>query len=260
MATGLSLAARGRAGLGAGPRRAAWPAGVLAAVAFVVLLVLAGCAGPPGAPRPAGPTWGTGAGATGEARRGLTDGPEPVGPPRPGPVSPANTTLGFGLDAGSLAVQQAQGVHAGYATIWVGVWDLEKGWLVPDAQLATLRAAGVTPAIQLFYWGDDLAPACFGPAGCNGKTVEGWDRLIAQLGEHLQARMNGSAVLVVLETEFNKGSVARYEPLDAPLGDNARAVRAASPAARVVRGFGGWNPDAWGTWDRAAAASDAVGL
>jgi hypothetical protein len=80
------------------------------------------------------------------------------------------------------------------------------------------------------------------------------------LAAQLNMSMGGAPVLVVLESEFNKGSVARSEPLDALLAEKAHALKAAYPAARVVLGLGGWNPAAWGTWDRAAAASDAVGV
>lgn len=166
----------------------------------------------------------------------------------------------FGLDVGSLDLQSAAGVHPDYATIWIGKWNLDKGWLVPDAELRALREAGITPAIHFYYWGDDIAPRCFEAAGCNGKTQQGWDRLARDLTTHLASTMGGAPVLVVLETEFNKGSVARHEPLDALLAEKAQAVKAAYPAAQVVLGFGGWNPDAWGTWDRAVAASDGVGL
>lgn len=242
MALASSLATCGRRPSWAG--RAALVAGVVAT------LLAAGCAGPappappsaPSAPSVPPSSWG----------------PLPVPPPGPD-AGPTGDPMLFGLDVGSLALQSGAGLQPDYATIWIGKWNLDQGWLVPDAQLTALREAAITPAIHLYYWGDDIGPGCF-EAGCNGKTVAGWDRLASELAQHLEARMGGEPVLVVLETEFNKGSVARHEPLDALLAAKATDLKAAYPAARVVLGFGGWNPDAWDTWDRAAAASDAVGL
>jgi hypothetical protein len=175
------------------------------------------------------------------------------------PDAPAEDAMRFGLDVDSLDAQTAAGLRLDYAMIWIGAWNLEKGWLVPEERLAAMRAAGVTPAVQLYYWGDDISPSCF-EKGCNGKTVEGWDRLARELVDRLQAGLDGGPVLLILETEFNKGSVARYEPLDALLAEKAAWLKGAYPAARIVLGFGNWNLPAWETWDRAAAASDAMGL
>ena len=239
------------------------------AVALVALL-FAGCAAPPGQP--------TGVPATG-ATSGLPSqsasspapspsstpaaGPDaPTVPTPPGPAvapGPAPDAMRFGLDVDSLELQAAAGLRLDYATIWIGVWNLEKGWLVPEERLAAMRAAGVTPAVQLYYWGDDMSPSCF-ETGCNGKTVEGWDRLARELVDRLQAGLDGGPALLILETEFNKASVARYEPLDALLAEKAAWLKGAYPAARIVLGFGDWNLPAWETWDRAAAASDAMGL
>ena len=223
------------------------PQGHAAALAAAVLLGAALWAGPePGAlqPRPEPPPMGP---------------PLPPGPPAPPSPPPPSTPMRFGLDAGSLALQLEQGVQPDYATIWIGPWNLEKGWRDPALQLAALRAANVTPAIHLYYWGDDISPACL-ESGCKGKSVAGWDALAAGLVDHLHGALGGAPVLVVLETEFNKAPVARHEPLDALLAEKARALKEAYPAARVVLGIGGWYPPAWETWDRAAAASDAVGV
>lgn len=70
----------------------------------------------------------------------------------------------------------------------------------------------------------------------------------------------GRKVVTILETEFNKGAIARYEPLYGYLAAMAQRLHDGYPNAHVVVGFGNWNPAAWGTWDRAAAASDATGV
>lgn len=184
----------------------------------------------------------------------------PPATPDANPLQPEGEAMRFGLDVKSLHVQRAAGLVPDFGTLWIGAWNLDKGWLVPDAELTALRASGITPAIHFYYWGDDMAPSCFAAPGCNGKTLEGWDLLGQQLAEHLHAQLQGAAALVILETEFNKGSVARHEPLDALLAGKASDLKTAYPAAQVILGFGGWNPQAWETWDEAAAASDGLGL
>lgn len=194
------------------------------------------------------------------ALAGCLSSPPPVVALDENPPVPDGPAMRFGLDVKSLQVQQVAGLVPDYATLWIGVWNLDKGWLVPDAELVTLRMAGITPAIHFYYWGDDIAPSCFEPQGCNGKTLQDWDLLGQQLAEHLHAHLQGAAALVILETEFNKGSVARHEPLDGLLAAKASELKVAYPAAQVILGFGGWNSPAWETWDQAAAASDGLGL
>ncbi|HEV8359217.1 MAG TPA: PKD domain-containing protein [Candidatus Thermoplasmatota archaeon] len=182
-----------------------------------------------------------------------------------GPAAATGAPLLVGMDTASLQGQTDAGVKPDYASFWVGVWNLKYGWGGPDVELDKARAAGVTPAIQFYYWGDDISPTCL-EAGCwsslHGaqKDQAGWSQLATQLGQHLTARLGGRAAVIILETEFNKGSVATYEPLDAMLADKAAALRAGYPAAQVVLGLGNWGRESWGTWDRAAAASDLVGV
>lgn len=166
----------------------------------------------------------------------------------------------FGLDADSHQQQEAAGLTPDYQVLWVGVWNLQKGWRDTDAQLRRLHEANLTPAIQFYYWGDDMAPSCLQQSGCAGKDLAGWTRLRQELAHHLQTNLHGDPVLVVLETEFNKGSVAHLESLDEALALQATELKRSYPGATVVLGLGAWNPSAWGTWDRAAAASDAIGL
>lgn len=165
----------------------------------------------------------------------------------------------FGLDAASIEEAAAHGVHPHYATLWVGAWTLQWGWREPDRVLDAIVAANATPAVHLYYWGDDIHRDCF-TVGCAGKDVAGWDRLAAELAQHLSDRLQGRPALVILETEFNKHQVKDNEDLDALLEAKALALKAGYPNATVVLGLGNWFPEAWGTWDRAAAASDAIGL
>ncbi|HET6397955.1 MAG TPA: hypothetical protein VFH47_00185 [Candidatus Thermoplasmatota archaeon] len=184
----------------------------------------------------------------------------------PAEASTAGTgALKFGMDAQSVSKQSAAGAKPDYGTLWIGPWTLTTGWAGPNAELLKLKNAGVTPVVHLYYWGDDISPSCI-ESGCwsslhkTQKTQAGWQKLTDQLGANLRATMGGKPVVVILETEFNKANMNGYETFDGQLATKAKQVRAAYPAAQVVLGLGNWNSAAWGTWDRAAAASDMIGL
>jgi hypothetical protein len=167
----------------------------------------------------------------------------------------------FGIDAS--AVQRftdTTGAKPDYGTLWVGRWNLDQGWRGTDDGLVALRSAGVEPAVHFYYWGDDMSAACFTVDGCNGKDTTRWQQLAEELGQHLQSDLQGAPVLIILESEFNKHGVHESEDLDAMLAEKASYLKQAYPAGQVVLGLGNWYPEAWPTWDRAAAASDFVGL
>ncbi len=178
------------------------------------------------------------------------------------PVAP---TMKFGMEAGSIGYQTDHGVKPDYATFWVGPWTLKHGWGGPDGHMDRMKAAGVTPAIHFYYWGDDISQSCL-ENGCwsslHGahKNKAGWNQLAQQLVDHLNARMGGKEVVIFLETEFNKADVQTYEPLDGYLAEKASFIKKHYPNAKVVLSLGSWNTPAWKTWDRAAAASDLVGI
>lgn len=180
-------------------------------------------------------------------------------------TAPAGDRIGFGMDAGSVAKQTAAGVKPDYGTFWIGPWTLKSGWGAPDAQLTSMANAGVTPAIHHYYWGDDISQSCI-ENGCwsslHGaqKDKAGWQTLTKQLVDHLNAKMGGKPVVIFLETEFNKGNVGTYEPLDGYLAEKAAYIKTNYPAAQVVLALGNWNTAAWPTWDRAAAKSDFIGI
>lgn len=188
--------------------------------------------------------------------------PDPGTDPATGPNEPP---VAFGMDAGSLAEQRAAGFDPDYATLWLGPWTLVHGWGGPDRTLERLVREGVTPAVHLYYWGDDISPACL-QNGCWSslhdvrKDPAGWQRLVEETVDHFNETLDGAPVLVLLESEFNKADVATYEPLDAALAEKARFIQRAYPPATVVISLGNWNHAAWSTWDRAAAAADAIGI
>ncbi|MGQ0536223.1 MAG: hypothetical protein ACT4PT_09135, partial [Methanobacteriota archaeon] len=191
-----------------------------------------------------------------------------AGLPSPVPgaaAAPAASPLKFGMDVASVADQTNAGVAPDYGSFWVGVWNEKSGWGWVDTNLDRLRAAGVTPMVQFYYWGDDISSSCV-ENGCwsslHGaqKTRAGWDKLADGFTARLTARMNGAPVVIILESEFNKGTAQGYEPMDGYLAAMAERLRAGYPQATVVLGFGNWNYPGWAMWDRAAAASDAIGV
>jgi hypothetical protein len=170
----------------------------------------------------------------------------------------------FGMDLGSIQQQGEAGARPDYGMVWIGAWN-NNSFGGPNAQLDQAYLQGVTPAIQFYYWGDDISQACV-EKGCDSplhkthKDKAGWDMLARQLVESLHAHMKGRAVVIILETEFNKADVAAYEPLDGYLADKATYLKKDYPAAELVLGFGNWGRESWGTWDRAAAACDDTGV
>ncbi|MEA3190464.1 MAG: hypothetical protein QOD77_1046 [Thermoplasmata archaeon] len=182
---------------------------------------------------------------------------------------PAGSTVepavGFGMDAGSIGAQTQAGAKPDYGTFWVGPWTLKSGWGGPDGQLQAMADAGVTPAVHLYYWGDDISQSCL-TNGCWStlhnaqKDQAGWQALTDQLVQHLNGKLQGRPAVIFLESEFNKADVQAWEPLDAMLADKASQIHAGYPNAKVVLSLGNWNSAAWKTWDRAAAAMDLAGV
>jgi predicted xylan-binding protein with Ca-dependent carbohydrate-binding module len=180
-------------------------------------------------------------------------------------ASAGTPSFGFGMDLASMDTQTNAGARPDYGMVWVGTWTMKSGWSSTDALFDKARARGVTPVVQYYYWGNDISRNCLENgcwSGASGvwKSRAGWAELGRQLGEHLRARMGGAPVVVVLETEFNKGDAGTYEPLDGYLAERAYAIRGAYPSARVALGFGNWGSTGWGTFDRAVWASDLTGL
>jgi hypothetical protein len=177
----------------------------------------------------------------------------------------AAPAVSFGMTSAAAADQAAAGVKPDYGTFWIGPWTLSSGWGYADDQMVKMKSAGVTPAIHFYYWGDDITPTCV-ENGCwsnlhnTHKDRAKWNQLGDQLGDHMKSKMQGARVVVFLESEFNKGGISSYEPFDGYLADMAKRIKAKYPSAVIVLGFGNWDSGKWGNFDRAAAASDLVGL
>jgi PKD repeat protein len=179
--------------------------------------------------------------------------------------SHGDETLEFGMGPNSIEPQKAAGVAPDYQTVWVGPWNLDAGWGGTNDQLEYMQSEGVTPAVHLYYWGDDISPTCV-EEGCwsdihdTQKDKQGWQQLTQELVDNLWATMDGDRVVVLLETEFNKGGIEDYEPFDTYLTEKIDFIHEHYPAAEVVVPFGNWGRSQWGNFDQAAAAGDHVGL
>src|SRR5688572_5426667 len=66
----------------------------------------------------------------------------------------------FGIDAESVRQFTDHAGKPDYGTVWVGKWNLDLGWRDTDKALVALRHANVTPAVHLYYWGDDISRTC----------------------------------------------------------------------------------------------------
>jgi len=190
----------------------------------------------------------------------------PLAPLAPASAAATTAPLRFGMDAASMQAEAAAGVPADYGTFWIGPWTLSSGWGGPDAQMDQMAKAGVTPAIHLYYFGDAIAQTCFDADGCWSSlqntqlTMAGWQTLTQQLTDHLNAHLQGKPAVVLLETEFNKGDVAAWPPLDQMMADKVAFIHGQYPAAQVVMPLGNWGSGSWGTWQKFGAAVDLVGL
>ena len=171
----------------------------------------------------------------------------------------------FGMDIHSMDAQKQAGVPADYATVWVGVWNLQSGWGGPNAAIDRAVANGVTPVVHFYYWGDDISKNCV-ENGCYSKLhgahkdKAGWQRLANELATNLNAHRDGKPVVIIIESEFNKGDIQTYEAFDGYLVEKEKFFREKVPGVQLVLGFGTWNMDAWKTFDRAAAGADFVGI
>jgi hypothetical protein len=170
--------------------------------------------------------------------------------------------LSYGVGGDGREQFTRAGINLSYAQLWAGAWLEIDGWNGFDQALNNVTGAGLKPLIQFYYWGDDLTPECFAH-GCLGqdrrpKDLAGWDRLAFDLPTHVKNHSDGHVTLV-LEPEFNK-ALRQSEDLDAALATKAQQLKLALPNATIVLGLGNWDPSTWGTFDRAANASDEIGL
>jgi hypothetical protein len=182
-----------------------------------------------------------------------------------GSAQDSSSRVRFGMDINSIDAQKQAGVPADYATVWAGVWNLKSGWGGPNAAIDRAVAQDVTPVVHFYYWGDDISKNCV-ENGCYSKLhgaqkdKAGWQRLAQELATNLNAHRNGKTVVIIIESEFNKGDIQTYEAFDGYLVEKEKFFREQIPGVQLVLGFGNWKPDAWKTFDRAASGADFIGI
>lgn len=182
-------------------------------------------------------------------------------------LAPAAAAAGAGMDARSLAWETSEALPAAYATTWAGAWIQHDGWGAFDADVDAALAAGATPLVQFWYWGDSIAPACVAN-GCHDAlhdadlSRDAWFAMGRTLGDHLAARLEGRSAIVIVETEFNKNGMDAPDAAAAFDADLARmaGVLHATPGVRVGVGFGDWAHENWARFPQAVAAADLVGF
>jgi hypothetical protein len=169
----------------------------------------------------------------------------------------------FGVDVDSVKALRSKGVDVSYGNFWIGSWNQKYGLGYADQQLKLAKSQGVTPVINWWYWGDDISPRLVEEGGRDKyhgvqKNRETWYRMSKELADRITKVMGDREVIVVLETEFNKGGIETYEPFDAYLAEAAKIFHRKGNI-KVVIGFGNWGSQHWSRFDRAVAEADMVG-
>lgn len=170
---------------------------------------------------------------------------------------PLAAAFGTGVDAANVPMMKNAGATAQYGQTWVGAWMKTSGWSVFETDMRTMRDNGAIPVVMWYYWGDSISTSCVS-YGCSGRTKGEWDSMARDMATRAKSIMGSSPFLVVLEPEFNKNGISSMESFDGYLADQARAIKAIAPNAKIVVGFGYWG--GWDIFDRAVAASDYTGF
>ena len=179
------------------------------------------------------------------------------------PQMAAAQQVKFGFDATAAKRARDLGMPVSYGSLWVGSWTQKWGWDGIRQQLEAAKAAGVTPVVQWWYWGDDIGVACV-ENGCQDryqgvwKDKATWYRMSNELADVIVSVMGpGSDTLVIVESEFNKSGIEHYEAFDGYLVDHFHIFR--QRGLRTVLTFGNWGQVYWTNFDRAVAAADLLG-
>jgi hypothetical protein len=178
--------------------------------------------------------------------------------------SPAiDSALAFGTEWGALAELRAAGASPEYGVVWTGSWNLQLGWRQVREALVETAAQNATALIQFYYWGDHLSPTCLA-AGCwtpaGWKSVADWERSADELVATVKLAWGEKPLVIIVESEFNKGSFRDVEPLDEAMAAIQARLKSQLPFALIGPGFGNWGREAWPLYDRTVANVDVVGL
>lgn len=157
-------------------------------------------------------------------------------------------------------VEKRSGADLQYGQVWAGRW-IDKPGALPGFRdrVATVHEAGHTPVVEWWYFGDQISVKAVTQGLPDGRSVARWHELGPKVAKAACEGAKGDLVFVV-ETEFNKGGVDKLESFDGELAKHVQLVKKACPSATVAIGFGEWRSENWARFDRAAAASDAVGF
>lgn len=172
-------------------------------------------------------------------------------------ATPLAAAFGTGVDADSLTQMKNAGATPQYGQTWVGRWMQTYGWSGFESDLRNMKAAGVTPVVMWYYYGDSISPNCV-EHGCDGRTKSEWDSMARTMATKAHAIMGSTKFHVVLEPEFQKNGIQHWETFDGYLENQARIIDGIATGAEIVVGFGHWG--GWERFDRAVAASDMVGF
>lgn len=167
----------------------------------------------------------------------------------------------MGMTVGDISSLKAAGATPRYASFWVGEWMASSGWGGFDSAMRTAKAAGVTPVVYWYYWGDSISPSCV-QYGCDGKNRGEWTSMTYQLADRLRSTLGGAEALVVLENEFNKNGITDSwyaGNFDGQLEAVAKTLNGVS-GVKLVLGLGGWGESAWTSFPKSAAQSDYIGF
>lgn len=173
----------------------------------------------------------------------------------------------FGMSMGDVDALTGLGATPAFGMYWVGAWVQTSGWGGVDAALDKAYASGTTPVLQFWYWGDSISPTCV-ENGCydalHGQQLSraAWSSMASTLASKIAAKMGGREVIVIVESEFNKGGIdsLSYAPtFDAHL-EQQMATLKKTQGVKVVLGFGNWGQSNWERFPKAIAASDLLGF
>jgi heme/copper-type cytochrome/quinol oxidase subunit 2 len=171
----------------------------------------------------------------------------------------------FGMDVASIAGQKALGVSPDYAMFWAGSWNEKYGFGGISSSAKSAADQGVVPVVQWWYWGDDISQSCV-LNGCNDryqnvwKNESKWQADGTKVADMLHQGLAGRPGIVVLETEFNKGSIQGWSAFNDLLQGQVSIFRQHAPEVQLVLGLGNWAQNDWPTWKPAASAMDMVGF
>ncbi|HWG91372.1 MAG TPA: hypothetical protein VNZ52_11050 [Candidatus Thermoplasmatota archaeon] len=172
---------------------------------------------------------------------------------------PTVGALSIGMHVNEVGLAKKAGLATTYGQFWIGSWMKQYGWGGLDQYLATAKAENVIPVIEWYYWGDAITVNCV-KYGCNGLSQADWNSMGKTLAQKVHATMGDKPVIIVVETEFNKGGVQSWEDFDGLLAAHIGMLRYHAPNAKYYLGFGAWGDSEWSRFDRAMATADGSGF